>query len=30
VVHPEELLEDIICILEQQPDSLLHFAAHLQ
>ena len=30
VVHPEEMLEDIIHILNNAPDSLLHFAAHLQ
>lgn len=30
VVHPEEMLEDIIHILNYAPDSLLHFAAHLQ
>ena len=29
VVHPEEMLEDIIHILNNDPDSLLHFAAHL-
>ena len=30
VVHPEEMLEDVIHILNNAPDSLLHFAAHLQ
>ena len=30
VVHPEEMLEDIIHILNNAPDSLLHFASHLQ
>ena len=30
VVHPEEMLEDIITILRHEPDSLLHFATHLQ
>ena len=30
VVHPEEMLEDVIHILNNDPDSLLHFAAHLQ
>ena len=29
VVHPEEMLEDVIHILNNDPDSLLHFAAHL-
>lgn len=29
VVHPEEMLEDIIHILNNEPDSLLHFAARL-
>ena len=30
VVHPEEMLEDVIRILNNDPDSLLHFASHLQ
>lgn len=30
VVHPEEMLEDLIHILNNDPDSLLHFASHLQ
>ena len=30
VVHPEEMLEDVINILDNQPDSLLHFATKLQ
>ena len=30
VVHPEEMLEDVIHILNNAPDSLLHFAAHLE
>ena len=30
VVHPEEMLEDLIHILDNEPDSLLHFAAKLQ
>ena len=30
VVHPEEMLEDVIHILDNAPDSLLHFATHLQ
>ena len=30
VVHPEELLEDVIHMLNNAPDSLLHFATHLQ
>ena len=30
VVHPEEMLEDIIHILNNAPDSVLHFATHLQ
>ena len=30
VVHPEEMLEDVIHMLNNAPDSLLHFAAHLQ
>lgn len=30
VVHPEEMLEDVIHILNNAPDSLLHFATHLQ
>ena len=30
VVHPEEMLEDVIHVLNNAPDSLLHFAAHLQ
>jgi len=30
VVHPEEMLEDIIHILDNAPDSVLHFATHLQ
>ena len=30
VVHPEEMLEDLIHILNNEPDSLLHFAAKLQ
>ena len=30
VVHPEEMLEDVIHILNNAPDSLLHFASHLQ
>ncbi len=30
VVHPEEMLEDVILILNNAPDSLLHFASHLQ
>ena len=29
VVHPEEMLEDLIHILNNDPDSLLHFAAKL-
>ena len=29
VVHPEEMLEDIILILDNAPDSLLHFAQRL-
>ncbi len=29
VVHPEEMLEDVIHILNNAPDSLLHFACHL-
>jgi iron complex transport system substrate-binding protein len=29
VVHPEEMLEDVIHILNNAPDSTLHFAAHL-
>ena len=29
VVHPEEMLEDIIHILNNAPDSTLHFAVHL-
>ena len=29
VVHPEEMLEDVIHILDNAPDSTLHFAAHL-
>jgi iron complex transport system substrate-binding protein len=29
VVHPEEMLEDVIHILNNAPDSLLHFAEHL-
>ena len=30
VVHPEEMLEDVIHILDNAPDSLLHFASHLE
>lgn len=30
VVHPEEMLEDLIHIMNNDPDSLLHFAAKLQ
>lgn len=30
VVHPEEMLEDVIHMLNNAPDSLLHFASHLQ
>ena len=30
VVHPEEMLEDIINILDNAPDSLLHFALRLR
>ena len=30
VVHPEEMLEDVIHILNNAPDSLLHFANHLE
>lgn len=30
VVHPEEMLEDVINILDNAPDSLLHFASHLE
>ena len=30
VLHPEEMLEDVIHILNNAPDSLLHFASHLQ
>ena len=30
VVHPEEMLEDVIHILNNDPDSLLHFASHLE
>ena len=30
VVHPEEMLEDVIHILNNAPDSTLHFASHLQ
>lgn len=30
VVHPEEMLEDVIHILNNAPDSVLHFASHLQ
>ena len=30
VVHPEEMLEDVIHILNNAPDSLLHFASHLE
>ena len=30
VVHPEEMLEDVINILDNTPDSLLHFATKLQ
>ena len=30
VVHPEEMLEDVIHMLNNAPDSLLHFATHLQ
>ena len=30
VVHPEEMLEDVIHILNNAPDSVLHFATHLQ
>ncbi|MBR2285614.1 MAG: ABC transporter substrate-binding protein [Paludibacteraceae bacterium] len=30
VVHPEEMLEDVIHILNNAPDSLLHFASHLK
>jgi len=30
VVHPEEMLEDVIYMLNNAPDSLLHFASHLQ
>jgi len=30
VVHPEEMLEDVIHILNDAPDSVLHFATHLQ
>ncbi len=29
VVHPEEMLEDVINILNNAPDSVLHFANHL-
>ena len=29
VVHPEEMLEDVIHILDNAPDSTLHFATHL-
>ena len=29
VVHPEEMLEDVIHILNNAPDSVLHFAEHL-
>lgn len=29
VVHPEEMLEDVIHMLNNAPDSLLHFAEHL-
>ena len=29
VVHPEEMLEDIVSILDNAPDSLLHFAKRL-
>ena len=30
VVHPEEMLEDVIHVLNNAPDSLLHFASHLK
>lgn len=30
VVHPEEMLEDVIHMLNNAPDSLLHFASHLE
>ena len=30
VVHPEEMLEDVIHILNNAPDSTLHFAEHLR
>ncbi|MBO7458637.1 MAG: ABC transporter substrate-binding protein [Paludibacteraceae bacterium] len=30
VVHPEEMLEDVVHILNNDPDSLLHFASHLE
>ncbi len=30
VVHPEEMLEDVIHILNNAPDSTLHFASHLK
>lgn len=30
VVHPEEMLEDMIHISQNAPDSLLHFASHLK
>ena len=30
VVHPEEMLEDVIHILNNAPDSLLYFASHLE
>ncbi|MCR5532401.1 MAG: ABC transporter substrate-binding protein [Paludibacteraceae bacterium] len=30
VVHPEEMLEDVIHILNNAPDSLLHFASYLE
>lgn len=30
VVHPEEMLEDVIHIMNNAPDSLLHFASHLE
>ena len=30
VVHPEEMLEDVINMLNNAPDSLLHFAVKLQ
>jgi len=30
VVHPEEILEDIVAMLDASPDSVLHYAQHLE